>query len=86
MKHTDETKLNLGIEELRLKTLESGSVFMIWDAEFAENGFIHEYPNGSMKLMQLSADERYPIEIRTLTLPEAAQIREKHGIPGVLYA
>ncbi|WP_439556237.1 hypothetical protein [Dyadobacter sp.] len=86
MEQADETKLNLGIEELRFKTLESGSVFMIWDDEFAENEFIHEYPDGSMKLMQISTDGRYPIEIRTLTLSEAAQIREKHGIPGVLYA
>ncbi|WP_225865769.1 hypothetical protein [Dyadobacter aurulentus] len=59
---------------------------MIRDTEFFADGFINEYPDGSMKLMQLSEDQRFAIEIRTLTISEVAQIRKKHGIAGVLYA
>ncbi|KAA0992376.1 hypothetical protein FXO21_20405 [Dyadobacter sp. UC 10] len=84
--HQDEIRLNQKLEELRLTTLESGSAFMIRDTEFFADGFINEYPDGSMKLMQLSEDQRFAIEIRTLTISEVAQIRKKHGIAGVLYA
>ena len=86
MMHQDEIRLNRKVEELRLTTLESGSAFMIRDTEFFADGFINEYPDGSMKLMQLSEDQRSAIEIRTLTISEVAQIRKKHGIAGVLYA
>ncbi|MCE7063257.1 hypothetical protein [Dyadobacter sp. CY343] len=84
--HHDENRINRRLEELRLSTLEAGSAFMIRDTEFFEDGFINEYPDGSMKLMKLSEDQRSAFEIRTLTILEVAQMRKKHGLAGIIYA
>ncbi|TLV03768.1 hypothetical protein [Dyadobacter luticola] len=75
-----EIRLDEGIRKLRLETFEKGFPFMIHDQEIAGEGFILEYPAGTMKLMKLAANNQDIVEIRSFNSTEIDQIRKRHNL------
>ncbi|MCF0039961.1 hypothetical protein [Dyadobacter fanqingshengii] len=82
----EESRLNIHLKEVRLETFEKGCPFMLHDSEINTEGFIYEYPDGSMKLMNLADDLQTIIEVRALTPAETADIRQKLNLPAFQYA
>ncbi|MCF0060328.1 hypothetical protein MUK70_13855 [Dyadobacter chenwenxiniae] len=86
MRTLEESRLNSHLKDLRVETLEKGFPFMLRDPEIAAEGFIYEFPDGSMKLMNLEDNLQTIVEVRALTTAEITVIRKKLNLPVFQYA
>ncbi|MCE7063978.1 hypothetical protein [Dyadobacter sp. CY326] len=86
MSTREESLLNEHLKNLRVETLEKGFPFMLHDSKIASEGFIYEFPNGSMKIMALADNLQTIVEVRTLEINEIKYLRKKHKLPAFQYA
>jgi len=65
------------VKRLRLQKLKSGHPFMINEKELPSGQSYLEYPDGSIKLVEISDNGREFIFIRELSVLECKKLREK---------
>ncbi|MCE7070191.1 hypothetical protein LZG74_07765 [Dyadobacter sp. CY327] len=82
----EESRLNEHLKDLRLETFEKGFPFMLHDTKITTEGFIYEFPDGSMKIMTLADDLQTIVEVRPLTTGEIAGVRKELNLPAFQYA
>ena len=74
--------INQVIRKLRSDSLTEGYCFMIFDDELTEDQAYYEYPDGVIRIEQISkVNFDLPrILIRELSLSEIAAVKEKHEV------
>ena len=69
------------VKKLRLQKLRNGNPFMINSKELPTDQCYLEFPDGSIKLVQLKNSAKDFTVLRTLSADEEQKIRRKYNFP-----
>ena len=74
---------NDAVRKLRLQKLRNGHPFMINSKELPTDQCYLEFPDGSIKLVQLKNSAKDFTVLRTLSTDEEQKIRRKYNLPRI---